>query len=318
MVFGWPKKIPVGPSAGQEVSPQLAERIHVMPERFYFVPRPRANATFVLLGTTTIVVGVLVVIALVVWKSGRPPEASPGDSAAVGSPSPTPPTVVSPSPTATPIPTVTPTPEATESPAPKPSVSPTPTPATSPVVVADAGDEDQDGLTLAEENLFQTNPTNPDSDSDGYQDGAEVRRGFSPNAGGGATLLASGVFVLYPAPAGFRWARPVNWNVAEVDESDGRFMVRFDTGAGEYVSATRYPNPERLTLAAWLTRQGLSAGQPTTVGGQPAVRGDVDGPYFLLTSDQQGVLGFSYEAQGNTPRFRATFAAIISSVQLTP
>jgi hypothetical protein len=41
-------------------------------------------------------------------------------------------------------------------------------------------DPDQDGLTTAEERLYGTDPSNKDTDGDGYTDGVEVRGGYNP------------------------------------------------------------------------------------------------------------------------------------------
>jgi len=41
-------------------------------------------------------------------------------------------------------------------------------------------DYDQDGLTNGEEKAFGTDPRNPDTDGDGYGDGAEVSSGYNP------------------------------------------------------------------------------------------------------------------------------------------
>ena len=41
-------------------------------------------------------------------------------------------------------------------------------------------DDDGDGLTLKEEYLYLTNPLDPDTDKDGYNDGREVKNGYSP------------------------------------------------------------------------------------------------------------------------------------------
>ncbi|HWQ59901.1 MAG TPA: hypothetical protein VN420_02000 [Candidatus Fimivivens sp.] len=43
-----------------------------------------------------------------------------------------------------------------------------------------AEDADNDGLTNAEEKLYGTDPTNDDTDGDGYSDGIEVSSGFNP------------------------------------------------------------------------------------------------------------------------------------------
>jgi len=41
-------------------------------------------------------------------------------------------------------------------------------------------DSDNDGLSDNEENLYGTDPENPDTDGDGYSDGVEVKSGYSP------------------------------------------------------------------------------------------------------------------------------------------
>lgn len=41
-------------------------------------------------------------------------------------------------------------------------------------------DSDQDGLSNVEEKMYGTDPYNPDTDGDGYTDGAEVKSGYDP------------------------------------------------------------------------------------------------------------------------------------------
>jgi hypothetical protein len=45
-------------------------------------------------------------------------------------------------------------------------------------------DADGDGLTLAQETDFGTDPDNPDTDGDGYVDGVEVAAGYNPTGAG--------------------------------------------------------------------------------------------------------------------------------------
>ena len=50
-------------------------------------------------------------------------------------------------------------------------------------------DTDNDGLSDFEEvEIYNSDPTNPDTDKDGYKDGFEVSKGFDPLEGGGAKL----------------------------------------------------------------------------------------------------------------------------------
>ena len=51
-------------------------------------------------------------------------------------------------------------------------------------------DTDSDGLIdRAEVKIYKTDPKNPDTDGDGFSDGNEVINGFDPNRGGGARLF---------------------------------------------------------------------------------------------------------------------------------
>jgi len=45
-------------------------------------------------------------------------------------------------------------------------------------------DNDNDGLTLVQEYEYHTDPTNADTDADGYADGTEVNNGYSPSGEG--------------------------------------------------------------------------------------------------------------------------------------
>ena len=45
-------------------------------------------------------------------------------------------------------------------------------------------DNDRDGLSLAQEVLYKTDPNNPDTDGDGFSDGEEVKTGHNPNGEG--------------------------------------------------------------------------------------------------------------------------------------
>jgi hypothetical protein len=68
-------------------------------------------------------------------------------------------------------------------------ISPNPTAETSPTSdddeESDVSDVDNDGLTLAEERFYQTDPAKVDTDEDGFTDGEEVRAGYDPLVAGG-------------------------------------------------------------------------------------------------------------------------------------
>lgn len=81
-----------------------------------------------------------------------------------------------------PTPTVTDTPTVTEEPTPTTTDAPTDTPEPTPtgIDLSFEKDLDGDGLYTSEEEVYGTDPNNPDSDSDGVSDGNEVQMMYSP------------------------------------------------------------------------------------------------------------------------------------------
>ena len=61
-------------------------------------------------------------------------------------------------------------------------------------------DSDNDGLKDWEENLYKTDPWNPDTDGDGYLDGEEINSGHNPLVKG-----PNDNQVFYPLPVGDKY-----------------------------------------------------------------------------------------------------------------
>ena len=82
----------------------------------------------------------------------------------------------------TPTPTVTDTPTVTEEPTPTTTDAPTDTPEPTPTefVFTPDQDLDGDGLYTSEEEMYGTDPNNPDTDGDGVSDGKEVQMMYFP------------------------------------------------------------------------------------------------------------------------------------------
>ena len=79
------------------------------------------------------------------------------------------------------------------------AITPTPTPgALTPAgrgnqqIVNPTGDDDADGLSNAEEIVWGTNPTNPDTDGDSFKDGEEIAAGHNPTIPAPGDILPAG------------------------------------------------------------------------------------------------------------------------------
>lgn len=310
-MFGKKKKeSPSSAQAGITVPPETLDRIRTMPDRFYLAPRTRANRTFIVFGVLIIVVGLLVAVALWMWKFGPSaggPAATPTPEASV-----TPATVPTP---VAPLPTPSPTPET--APIPTPTPEPSPSPAASPSAEG-ASDADADGLTFNEERLYGTDPAQGDSDGDGFLDGAEVANGYSPRDAAGKRLLDDGSFTAVESSMGFRLASPASWLFEERTEA-AITTARIDSRLGDFFTATQRPNVERLDLRAWVKQQGAPAVVAVTVNGVAGLKtSEVPPRYFFLTPEATGVVVLEYGAAGERPNFLATFAAVAGSFQWQP
>ncbi|MDD5110816.1 MAG: hypothetical protein PHI63_06435 [Patescibacteria group bacterium] len=293
--------------AGVTVAPQVVDQIRVMPERFYLTPRKGVNRTFIIFGVLVIVVGGLVAVALWVWKFGPLPGNIPGGPVATATPVATPT-----APAGAPTPSASATPAV---PSPTPSVEPTETPTPS-ATPSGAIDEDNDGLTLNEERLYGTSPTNPDSDGDGYQDGAEVRNGYSPRVAG-KTLVDDGQFQTesWALPYGFSLSFPSGWAVQQSLEGDVA-SLEIDSRLGERFTAVRYPASELPALQA---QWGNVETQAVTINGLPAMHiAGTPSRYYFTTADQTAVVVLTYEAPAGQASFATTFEATVRSFRWYP
>jgi hypothetical protein len=111
-------------------------------------------------------------------------------------------------------------------------------------------------LTNLEEEIFGTNPTQPDSDADGYLDGHEVLHLYNPAGIAPERLEAAGLVLRYlNEPFAYEILYPAKWQKEE-GNSEGR-EVRFKSATGEYISLLVEDNPQELSLSQWYKQQAL-------------------------------------------------------------
>lgn len=185
------------------------------------------------------------------------------------------------------------------------------------VVVRNGADADADGLSDVEEReLFGSDPAKPDSDGDGYLDGAEVFYLFSPVAQKKSLLESSLVTPLTEQVLGFSGLAPVGWNRQVVDAATQ--SVAWISKSGEFFQALVEENPDRLAPADWYLAQSPGVvrsqlGVVTTASGLIGVKSP-DGLTVFLPITETRVLILTYNLGTRTEAsFRRTFEMFAQS-----
>lgn len=272
-----------------------------MPSRFQLRPRTKSNRMFVVIGLVVMVLGAIAAATLVVMRLNAPVSDQTATSTPTGVPQ---------QPAQEPIEPVDTTPQPT--PEPVGPIEPAPPTATPDPQTLDA---DSDGLTTQEELLYSTLANSADSDSDGYPDGSEVVRGYSPRVRG-ASLLADGLVSSYTHATKISAWYPATWELNHASASTG--LVIFDSRIGEQVAMTVRPNDGSRTAQQWMSEDGLTGLQlldvvPEGFGGARTSSGrDV----YLITPDRAWVVALRYTPDWlTTTKFPQTLLMIAASVR---
>ena len=182
-----------------------------------------------------------------------------------------------------------------------------------------AQDLDNDGLTLAEENLFNTNPDLADTDSDGYFDGAELLGGYDPTKKG-ITLANSGLFGSYSHPL-YSITYPSQWTVKEQDAEKNE--VLFTAGNGEFIEVLTIANNDKLNLADWYQREfpkvGLDKLTVVTINNLTGFRSSDNQNYYFSSPDKSKIFVIVYNSGIATElNFSTAFNLMVKSFKLLP
>jgi len=126
--------------------------------------------------------------------------------------------------------------------------------AVSEAVAADlipAADSDSDGLTDKEEGLLGTNSLIPDSDGDGYADGAELLNLYDPASRG--KLTDNPAIVSYENKTfSYNVLYPQSW---QESTNGGDDSVMFKSADNQFIQIVVQPNAARQTLDQWYVEQ---------------------------------------------------------------
>ena len=125
-------------------------------------------------------------------------------------------------------------------------------------------DHDSDGLDLSDEYIYGTDPTNPDTDGDGYNDGREVQNGYSPSGEG---LLDTNENDVPDA-----WEKEYfGENLTDLEDQDDDNLVLYD----EYIYGTDPTNPDT-------DGDGYNDGREVSRGYDPTISGDARIKFTLM------------------------------------
>lgn len=194
------------------------------------------------------------------------------------------------------------------------------------VNVVPSKDTDGDSLSNEEEQIYTTKADKPDTDTDGYNDGAEILAGYDPtNPTSAGRLSDSSLVESYKNKEyGYTILFPSEWIAEEVSESRDNEVFftpsALDT-AGQFVEVIVENNPTGFTAVDWYLDQQPSVTESelekiTSFAGAEGVL-STDG-YTAYFANNNYVYAISYQ-YGNSKElhFNSTFTMIAKSFVLT-
>ena len=192
-----------------------------------------------------------------------------------------------------------------------PEPEPEPEPESEEIIIETNLDEDHDNLTLAEENLYNTDQNKQDTDNDGYTDGSEIKNLYNPLASG-QMLLDSGLVSVYTNILyKYNILKPIFWLADSLGEDNSEIIFLNNLETGEFFSLKVIANTEVLDLNTFkaLAQETLGGGlvlENYSLGGEPALR-TTDGLIaFMVTSDYIYALEYNL-GELNILNFATTF-----------
>lgn len=184
-----------------------------------------------------------------------------------------------------------------------------------------AVDTDKDGLTdNEEEQLYRSQRLVPDTDGDGFLDGAEVTGGYSPIAAN-ATLLDSGLANTYEHPSlGYRVVYPAAWIARPGDDLS---TVVFQSSTREQVTVRAQELPSGQGFIDWYIAQHPGSDPNalesiTTRSGLRGIRVRGERAYYVYDDARPGrVYILTHALNGvTTVSFDATFQLMVQTFRL--
>ncbi len=186
--------------------------------------------------------------------------------------------------------------------------------------VTDSRDKDRDGLTDVEEALYGTEVNLPDSDKDGFVDGAELKNLFSPSAKE-KTLLASGSVIKYEN-TDFNWSiqYPSQWVAEPLDVTNREVLFTADSVQGEFIQVIVSENTNGVDIAEWFASLYVDIEaadlDPFSAGGLDGII-TPDG-YTVYVGNKDVIIGIIYSfGSAEKINFNTTYQMMLNSFKYT-
>lgn len=179
-------------------------------------------------------------------------------------------------------------------------------------------DSDEDFLTDAEENLYNTNVNNMDEDGDTYLDGLELINLYDPKQKAPATLVNSGAINIFNnKEQGYSLFYPKGWKARYIN--DDKSEVYFESSTVEFVQILVSDNPQQESITAWVKKQfqdiEINKLERVSVGDKLGIKSPNGLTINFANEDKM----YSITYQISTLRelnFKATFQMMYNSLKL--
>ena len=299
----------INASDNQPATPEGYSEVYVMPEK-YIAESAQGGGKGLLIASIILIAVILLTASYLVYDmmNRRPAAVTPPV---------TPPQIVMPEPEPPSEPIIpTSTPETVSTTATSTIVA---VPSSTALAILPSRDADNDGLTDIEETVLGTLPTNPDTDGDGYKDGAEVSNGYNPIKPGSSRLkespFISSLTTSFDAD-NFSLIYPKDWQVSLIKANK---QVIITASTGELIRVSVKDNMMNQSVLAWYLQDHpdaqISQLKVIEAGGLSGIYASNGLTAYLTDSAKSKFYVFEYLAGQQTElRYPAIFDSIIKSI----
>lgn len=185
-------------------------------------------------------------------------------------------------------------------------------------LLGESADLDKDSITDVAEEIFSTDPSKPDTDEDGYNDGHEVYYLYNPAGKEPMKLLASGLVQEYTNPFGYTIYYPKNWAVGAVDEESREVLFSTITGENIEIRVFDLDLNERFAdwFARWAPNQNYGELQDFASRFFSDGKARSDGLVYYFTDKGRVYVMVYHTTDSNVVNYRSVLLAMARSFQI--